>query len=108
MKYCLAFAFSAAILAVGGTSRAQCATDIDCKGDRICQGGVCVDAASAPGQAPAPQPGYAPQPAPAPAPPPGYAPQQPYYAPPQPGYTQVAPPPMPQVPREKKAYFRMN
>jgi hypothetical protein len=133
MKTCLVCAVFAAILAISGTSHAQCATDIDCKGDRICQGGRCVDSTPAQGQAPAPvpapQPGYAPQPTPAPAPQPGYAPPQqpyyapqqpapqqqpgyppppPYYAPPQAAYTQVAPAPMPRVPQEKKSYFRIN
>jgi hypothetical protein len=35
----------AALLALPGTARAQCVKDTDCKGDRICSAGSCVDAA---------------------------------------------------------------
>jgi hypothetical protein len=32
-----------ATLGVPGSARAQCAKDVDCKGDRICSKGMCVD-----------------------------------------------------------------
>jgi len=52
---------------------AQCTKDTECKGDRICQDGVCVE----------PAPGVLPVP--------GYASPQPGYAQPQPGYHQPQP-----------------
>jgi len=68
------------IVAYSQISAAQCATDTDCKGERVCENGQCV----------MPPPPPAPAPAPAPAP---------VYTQPTPVYTQPAPAPAPVVPR---------
>jgi hypothetical protein len=65
-----------ALVVVGArTAAAQCGTDVDCKGDRVCDAGVCVSpSASVPAPAPSPVPATAiPAPA-APAPPPRVSP----------------------------------
>ncbi|MBX3187314.1 MAG: hypothetical protein KF819_09880 [Labilithrix sp.] len=67
------------LTARSGAARADCANDAQCKGDRICEKGVCV--------APAPP---APASAPPPVPPPAVAPvAPPASAPPQQGGTRV-------------------
>lgn len=53
-------------LVFASLSHAQCDKDTDCKGDRVCEAGVCVS--PPPAAAPAPEPALAPAPAPAPAP----------------------------------------
>lgn len=57
-----------AALLVASAADAQCSKDTDCKGDRICDRGACVDAAAAKAKAPEPAPQPAPVPAPTPAP----------------------------------------
>lgn len=80
---------------------AGCEKDTDCKGDRVCQNGACVDASSV---QPAPSPSYPPSAPPPsyPPPPPSYPPPVPYAAPPPP-YPAVPPPyavpPPPPAPR---------
>jgi hypothetical protein len=89
-----------AVLFFCSTARAQCTKDTDCKGNRVCVDGQCVEqAVDEPGQAEPPPPGGAtPPPLPPPGGQPGYGqppPPQPGYGqpPPQPGYGQ--PPPQP-------------
>jgi hypothetical protein len=71
-----ALLIAAATFLVGATVAAQCETDVDCKGDRICENGTCVEAPTGviPGATPPPAPQPAPQPAPAPAPQPAVPP----------------------------------
>ena len=80
------------------TARAQCTKDIECKGERICRDGRCVDLPSPPEPQPAPVVVY-PQTAPAPAAQPWPAPApaaQPWPAPaPAPAATAPAPTPSP-------------
>jgi hypothetical protein len=80
------------------SAEAQCKTDVECKGDRVCEGGVCVDPAGAPTEAlPTQEPPSAQPPVEAPPeappeygpPPTQYEPHPypyPYYPPPPPGY----------------------
>jgi hypothetical protein len=83
-------------LTLSASAYAQCTRDTDCKGDRVCNAGVCVDPAPpaaagpssrpgegpiGPGGAPAPAPVYSPSPPPVAAPAPYYAPPQGYFSP---------------------------
>jgi hypothetical protein len=71
------FLAMAVMVLQSAAANAQCSRDVDCKGERVCQGGECVDPPPPPEPAPAPAPAPAPvvvytQPAPfEPAPPPG-------------------------------------
>ena len=70
-----------AVATFGRLASAQCQSDADCKGERVCVNGQCVvpgSASATPEPAPAPAPAPAAAPAPAPAP----APVQPAAAPP--------------------------
>src|SRR3954468_7652274 len=82
MSHLLRALVAVSVLAVPGVALAECTKDTDCKGDRVCERGVCVAPAD---RAPPARPEYTPPP------PPRAPPARPKYPPPPPPPT-VQPP----------------